>query len=247
MDPMRKIALARLVRRSPLIKVGRRITHLLGPAKLHDLAQESSLMSFNPLDVLSHLFGELAHGFEAEWAQVQVAQAAAFSEHGRKYPDFYEIEAGTALLLYGIVRQTRPSTVVEVGVADGRSTFVILAALDANQHGRLVSVDVKDDVGNSVAGHERWDLRVHDASSRTQLASMLKNLGPIDLYWHDAMHTYEFQASEYLDGLAALGAGGSFVSDDVDHSNAFLDVCRSRSIKPALLMDKHKVVGVFRL
>ena len=44
-------------------------------------------------------------------------------------------------LIYSIVRLKNPDNVVEVGVANGYSTYVLLKALDANNKGNLMSVD----------------------------------------------------------------------------------------------------------
>ena len=68
----------------------------------------------------------------------RAAQLADEPSTERRYPSFYDVEDGTAYLLYMLVRQAKPALAVEVGVADGRSTRIILSAMDANDVGRLV-------------------------------------------------------------------------------------------------------------
>lgn len=46
------------------------------------------------------------------------------------------------LLAYALVRATRPKLVVETGVAAGVSSLFLLSALEANQYGSLVSIDL---------------------------------------------------------------------------------------------------------
>jgi predicted O-methyltransferase YrrM len=241
-----KIRLAKLARRGPLAQAANRVARLVGPVVLNDLHEQASVWTQDPDEVIHALAGEPVPGAVAnEWPEVARAQAALFSGTGN-YPAYFGVEGATARMLYGLTRSLRPQVVVEVGVADGRSTHAILAAMDNNRAGRLVSVDVRDDVGAAVRGHQRWQLRVHSGTSVHELPDLLRELGPVDMYWHDAMHTYEYQAREYLVGLAGLRANGVFISDDVDQSNAFLDVCQKHNIHPVILMESRRAVGAFR-
>lgn len=53
-----------------------------------------------------------------------------------------ELAVQTARRLYALIRVEEPELIVETGVANGFSSTVILAALDENGHGELISVDV---------------------------------------------------------------------------------------------------------
>ena len=65
--------------------------------------------------------------------------------HCKDYIYERDLEPGAmseeAALIYSLVRLKCPSTVVEVGVANGFSTFVILKSLNRNKKGNLISVD----------------------------------------------------------------------------------------------------------
>lgn len=80
--------------------------------------------------------------------------------------------------LYVFVRHARPSVVFETGVRGGLSTSYLLAALDANGSGRLVSVDIGDEslVPDHVTPREpgwmvpdglrsRWEPRIGDSEA----------------------------------------------------------------------------------
>ena len=241
-----KTFVASLLRSRFLSPTGRRIAYLLGPCSLFSLYRHAHILTSSPIAALQATV-EVANvdAIEAEWHEVRQAQQAAFGALDRNYPSFFEIEDGTAFLLYAFVRTARPEVLVEVGVADGRSTFIILAALDKNDFGQLHSVDIRDDVGLVIRRHQRWKLHIHDPDRNGQLGRLLRDLGPIDFYFHDAGHSYENQTHDYMVGLEALRQNGIFMSDDVDCSYGFLDVCRVFGVRPTILAESRKMVGVF--
>jgi predicted O-methyltransferase YrrM len=144
-------------------------------------------------------------------------------------------------LLYYVTRLVRPSIAVETGVFDGFSSAFILKALRDAGHGRLCSVDLPArtparastdkmafdrlptglDPGWIVPGalRARWTLRLGD--SRAVLAPWLATLGPIDLFFHDSLHTDAHMTWEFETAWRSLRPGGLLVSDDVFWSAAF--------------------------
>ena len=242
-----KLLSSALLLRRPLAGVSTRISHLVGSPTLHDLYIKAAVMTGSPTTAGTAIMGEDVVRLE-EYEEVRDRLAERWSASQRRYPDFCPMGTGTAYLLYMLVRRVRPSLTVEVGVADGVSTAVILSALDANAHGRLVSVDVDADAGVIAARHPRWRLRTHrpkDLRSR-QLRNLLAEIGPPDLFFHDAMHTYYAQYGEFCAALDHMQTGGVFISDDVDHSWAFVDLVNSRQVEPVVLVDGRKAVGAFR-
>src|SRR5207245_10552503 len=67
----------------------------------------------------------------------------------------------------------------------------------------------------------RWDLRLGDA--KVELPKLLEELGRVDFFHHDSMHTYEHMTFEYETVWPYLRAGGVLASDDVDWNDAFAD------------------------
>jgi len=67
---------------------------------------------------------------------------------------------GYSLALWTVVRTLRPAVVVETGVLDGLSSTVILAALERNGEGTLISFDVMPGAGALVPDwlRTRWEL-----------------------------------------------------------------------------------------
>jgi predicted O-methyltransferase YrrM len=242
-----KIMTSRRLKHRPLRRFSRRVVQLAGSPMLHDFYLHSALLTASPADAARAVLGESVD-YVDEYARVRERLDTQMAAIDRNFPDYFAVENSTALLLYTLVRHAKPSFSVEVGVADGRSTQVILSALDANKAGQLVSVDVNTDVGGGARGHPRWSLRVHSPgkSSSRQLRDLLAEVGPPDLFFHDGMHTYYDQYGEYLAAWEHMRPGSLFVSDDVDWSFAFIELTRAFCVEPVALIDRRKVVGVFR-
>jgi len=159
--------------------------------------------------------------------------------------------------LYDLCLRMRPEKVVETGVHNGVSTAFILNALKETG-GRLYSIDLpnakyqtdnqsrQDDVllgpepGFLVPQHLRanWELLIGD--SRQLLPSLLRSIGPIDIFHHDSMHTYEHMTFEFEAVWPHLRDGGLLLSDDVDWSRAFEDFCSTRKLNYRI----HKGIGI---
>lgn len=166
-------------------------------------------------------------------------------------------DGGNALadLLWVLVRHLRPERVVETGVARGISSAFTLDALDRNGSGHLWSIDLpelgnsqKRQIGVAVDPRLRPRWTYIRGASRRKLPSLLAELGSIDLFTHDGMHTQECQAFEYRFAWRHLRAGGVLVSDDVNFSDAFVSFAEDIRQPPVIVTEcaKPSVVGMLR-
>ncbi len=134
--------------------------------------------------------------------------------------------------LYRLVRRYRPIRAVETGVYFGKSTVAILAALQRNDAGRLISIDMPvtpaqthartpKSIGKLVPASlsDRWELRLGDA--RQLLPPVL--LEGVDFFLHDSDHTYGHMTFEYEAAWRALSIGGVLASDDTKWSSAWVE------------------------
>jgi predicted O-methyltransferase YrrM len=121
-----------------------------------------------------------------------------------------------------VVRLLTPAVVIETGVARGFTSAVILATMRESGTGRLHSIELPPPqveagmfVGKAVPQElrDRWSL--HLGPSRRILPGLLRQLAPIDVFLHDADHTYLAQRHEYQTVWPALRSGGVLLSDDV--------------------------------
>ncbi len=136
------------------------------------------------------------------------------------------------LVEYLLVRVSKPETVFETGVADGYSSATILQALEDNDLGQLYSIDLPPigerlpdgtsyflpsgkQVGWAVPQtlHRRWHLISGDASEK--LPSLLQDLGNIDIFIHDSLHTEKHMMFEYETAWPFIRQGGLLLSDDI--------------------------------
>jgi hypothetical protein len=127
----------------------------------------------------------------------------------------------------------RPRRVVETGVGRGVTTRIVLEALRRAGWGRLWSVDVPPlaepslgaEVGAAVPDElrSRWTLVV--GSSRRRLPGLLGELGEIDLFVHDSMHTTRNVRFELEQSWPALRPGGIVLVDDVEMNVGFHHFC----------------------
>ena len=187
------------------------------------------------------LKAELAE-LENVWAQRREMLLANSS-----FPLRWDAGDETCRALYLLVRTTRPDHILETGVANGRSTWWLLQALNRNGHGQLHSFDICEDVGHYLSTEDRanWDIQVVRARRVRSWSKALNSLPPLDLFIHDSHHTYRWQRVEYAGALQALRSGGILATDDADASYAFSVFCSAVGLQAHYLLDQGKIFKVF--
>jgi hypothetical protein len=137
-------------------------------------------------------------------------------------------DAGFMRAIWCLIRHLRPSNVIETGVAHGFSSRFILEALERNGPGHLWSIDLppldpalQSQVGLAVGNRypDRWSFI--KGSSRRRLPGLLSQLGRIDLFIHDSLHTERNVRFESDLAWRALKPGGALVIDDIDSNLGF--------------------------
>jgi hypothetical protein len=139
-------------------------------------------------------------------------------------------DAGFVRAIWSIVRRQQPMKIVETGVAHGVTSRFVLEAIKRNNAGHLWSIDrppmmereLKREIGLAVSSRQ---LRQHwtyiQGSSRRRLPKLLSDLGVIDLFVHDSLHTEHNVRFELDLAWEALRPGGAVVVDDIDANCAF--------------------------
>ena len=141
--------------------------------------------------------------------------------------EYSDADASLGAAVWCAVRHLNPATVVETGVARGVTSRLVLEAMSLNQRGHLWSVDLPHplrpelhgEIGAAVpeALRERWTYV--RGSSRRRLAPLVAQVGQIDLFIHDSLHTGRNMRFEMDTVWPSLGAGGVMLIDDVDNQS----------------------------
>jgi hypothetical protein len=153
-------------------------------------------------------------------------------------------DAGLVRAIWCLIRHLKPKRIVETGVGHGVSSRFILEALKTNGDGHLWSIDLPplerswhQEIGVAVGkGHtDRWTFI--RGSSRRRLPKLLSNLGQIDLFIHDSLHS-EHNVRFELDHVGrCLARNGVIVVDDVDANGGFQSFIEEFSIEQAIVGD----------
>ena len=159
-----------------------------------------------------------------------------------------------ARLCYAACRSLRPSTVLETGVAYGVTSAFILAALERNGHGRLISIDLPQlapeadrHVGILIPAplRARWTLL--KGTSRRLLPQILEQLPGLEMFVHDSLHTEANMRFEFDAVFPKLSRPAVLISDDIEGNSAFLDFTRRANPTTTRIVtqnDKPGLIGV---
>ncbi|MGH9712576.1 MAG: class I SAM-dependent methyltransferase [Candidatus Acidiferrales bacterium] len=157
-------------------------------------------------------------------------------------------DAGLARAIWCLTRHLGPSKVVETGVAHGVTSRFVLEALEKNGSGHLSSIDLppiekdrQEQVGMAVGGRfpDRWTYL--KGSSRRRLPSLLSQLGQIDLFIHDSLHSERNVRFEMDRAWSALRPGGAIIVDDVDANWGFRSFTQTFSGYESLICEAEPV------
>jgi hypothetical protein len=135
-----------------------------------------------------------------------------------------------ARLGYAVCRAIRPVVVLETGVAYGVTSAFILQALEVNGAGTLHSVDLPPlgrgadrFVGSLIPAALKARWRLHRGVSRRVLPELLSQLGRVEVFVHDSLHTYRNMRREFRMVAPYLAPRAAVIADDVDGNPAFVD------------------------
>ena len=140
----------------------------------------------------------------------------------------YNADLRFARFCYALCRATVPEHVIETGVAYGVTSAFVLQALAENRQGNLTSIDLpplSKDSANHVglvvpdALRTRWDVRI--GASERLLPGVLDEVGRVDIFIHDSLHTYANMRREFQTVLPYMRPTGLILADDIETNLAF--------------------------
>jgi hypothetical protein len=144
------------------------------------------------------------------------------------YAGWNDSDRTFAAAIWCVIAHLRPARVVETGVAHGLTTRLILEGLRRNGAGQLWSIDLPavdpalhPEIGIAVPDQLRSRWTYIEGTSREHLPRLLDELGAIEVFVHDSLHTGRNTTFELSCAWPCLRDGGAAVVDDIDHSLAF--------------------------
>lgn len=175
------------------------------------------------------------------WEQIHDELTAQGLAVGRwTYGRYSDADQALAAAMWCAVRHLHPVTVIETGVARGVTTRMALEAIALNGEGHLWSIDLPYLFDKSV--HAQTAAAVPDrhrehwtyvrGSSRRRLRPLATDLGHVDLFLHDSLHTVRNMNFEMKTVWARLHPGGLMIIDDVNTSS-FRDFARKTDPYPS--------------
>lgn len=172
-----------------------------------------------------------AQAFMPAWEAAKETMAEHGLRVGRQnYGDDDDADPGLARVLWCLVCHLNPTQVVETGVAHGLSSRIMLEALTrSGERGRLSSIDLpaltiherRAEVGVAVPETLRGRWRYLEGASRRRLGPLLRELGQVELFVHDSLHSTRNVRWELETVWRVLAPGGVVVVDDVDFNWGF--------------------------
>ncbi|MEU9169715.1 class I SAM-dependent methyltransferase [Streptomyces sp. NPDC048420] len=175
----------------------------------------------------------------------------AFGRH--TYGQYSDADAALGRALWCTVLHTRPTVAVETGVARGITSRIVLEALERNGEGHLWSVDLphpferdlRAQTGIAVPAHRRSRWSYIEGSSRRRLPGLLRELGRVDMFVHDSLHTARNTRFEMKCVGQVLHPGGMMFVDDISTHQGFADWTRSAPQARALICPSADGEGLF--
>jgi predicted O-methyltransferase YrrM len=149
-------------------------------------------------------------------------------------------------LLYLLVRAIRPRKVVETGIGPGYSTAWLLAALNANGGGELVSLGPGPTAGRPSGVHDysvgqfvhpslraRWTLVLGNTEERVR--QLLNGGGKIDLFFYDNGPDADRARFELRTAWSALSERAVLVAHHVDANPVWAEFCGAQGLPSQIL------------
>lgn len=178
----------------------------------------------------------------------QVRKGIGAMPSNAPFASFHNGDFSLGRLCYALARIKRPNVIIETGVCYGVTSSFMLKALQVNGRGCLYSIDLPPlgenadaFVGRLIPADLRCRWKLNRGSSRKLLAGILRNIGAVDMFVHDSLHTYRNMRYEFELVAPHLTADAIVVADDIEGNSAFEEWSRNaRPVYSSVLREHAK-------
>ncbi|MCL4328821.1 MAG: class I SAM-dependent methyltransferase [Candidatus Thermoplasmatota archaeon] len=141
--------------------------------------------------------------------------------------DFWQVSESELSAIYIATALLKPGNVVETGVGPGTTSFAFLSAI--GNSGNLYSFDLGVKYGQEKAElpvgfvvpervKKNWHLTI--GNSRETLLPKLREIGSVNIFFHDSEHTYDHVTLELDSVLPYLRGNWIIMVDNFDWTDA---------------------------
>lgn len=187
-------------------------------------------------------------------AEIHALLAAQGLGSGRyTYGCFSDADSSLCRAVWCTILHTRPEIVIETGVAHGVTSRIVLEAMNLNNHGRLWSIDlpypfdygvhVQTGVAVTEACRARWSYL--EGSSRQRLPRLIGEVGRVEVFIHDSLHTARNVMFEMRQAASAMAPGGVMIVDDIKTHEGFRAFTRRHPEYQAIICPSTDELGMF--
>jgi hypothetical protein len=150
--------------------------------------------------------------------------------YGRStYGPFSDADDSLCRAVWCTVLHTQPEIVIETGVARGVTTRIVLEALGRGDHGHLWSIDLpypldhllRVQTAAAVPDECRARWSYLEGSSRQRLPPLVKEVGHVETFIHDSLHTAKNTVFELDQVASVMSPGGVMIVDDIRMHDGF--------------------------
>ena len=125
------------------------------------------------------------------------------------------------LMIYEMVKESKPEFVLEIGTGQAQSTRTILIALNENQKGKLVSIDLKDRSSRIPEELKRYFIPIIGDSHNTEVFKIVSERfkQPFDLLLIDGDHSYKGVKKDFEMYVPLVKERGLILMHDICNKN----------------------------
>jgi hypothetical protein len=169
------------------------------------------------------------------------------------YGWYSDADVSLSRAVWCTVLHTRPDVVVETGVAHGVTSRIVLEGLIRNDRGHLWSIDLPHPLDQQLHAQTGAavtdDCRPHwtylEGASRDQLPPLMNQVGQVDLFVHDSLHTARNTRFELEQVASAQAGGGTMLVDDIAGHDGFATFARQHQAYRTIICPSADGAGIF--
>ena len=171
---------------------------------------------------LPNLLAKIEEADEAAlWVYSQFANVLE-KKSNLPFPNHYNADNSLSLICYALTRYLKPNAVLETGVAYGITSAIVLLAMERNDCGKLMSIDLpplSDPFGSYIGLgvpeylRKRWSLYL--GSTRQCLPKVVRNIKNMGIFISDSANVYTIQRREFETVWKSLSSDGVMVFNNI--------------------------------